>query len=105
MTVHDPDCSCDTYGCQLRRKGIRLSATASQTARARRPWRDKVNCSENAGLAGEHRAGGTFMPYVERSNNGGIRRLHTKEGRDRRSEIASIRDRHRKGPALTKGSD
>lgn len=102
MPVHPIDCDCSTYGCVIRRKGINLSMDASPTRRARRPWREKVNCSENAGLAGEHRPGGTFMPFVEptRGDNNRLRKIHTKEGRDRRTEIRSIRDRHRQGPAL-----
>ena len=102
MPVHDLDCECPTYGCVIRRKGINLSSTASPTRRARRPWREKVNCSENGGLAGEPRPGGTFMPYVEplHGDNSHLRKIHTKEGRDRRTEIKRIRDRHRQGPAL-----
>jgi hypothetical protein len=88
MTVHPDDCDCPTYGCMLRRKGIRLGYDASQTARARRPFRPPVSCSENAGLAGEHRPGGFFSPFVgERS----LRRVHTKEGRERRREINESR--------------
>ena len=41
------------------------------------------------------------MPYLEPTDNGGFRKVHTKEGRDRRREIEAIRDRQRKGPALT----
>ena len=102
MTTHPIDCECDTYGCQMRRKGILLSYDASPTRRARRPWREKVNCSENGGLAGEPRSGGTFMPYLDLNGEGRLRKVHTKEGRDRRTEIAQIRDRHRKGPALNR---
>ena len=97
MTVHDPDCECDTYGCVIRRKSIQLSYDASPTRRARRPWRPKVNCSENAGLAGEHRPGGTFMPYLDTTPDGRLRKVHTKEGRERRREIADIRARQRHG--------
>ena len=98
MTVHDSDCECDTYGCQLRRKSIQLSYDASPTRRSRRPWRPKVNCSENAGLAGERRPGGGFMPYLDLNADGNAyRKIHTKEGRERRREISDIRQAHRAG--------
>lgn len=105
--IHPSDCSCDTYGCAIRRKGIQVGPSASPTARWRRPFREKVNCSENAGLAGEGRPGGTFMPYLEpmADGSGRFRPVHTKEGRDRRTEISRIRDRQRKAPALGKGSE
>jgi hypothetical protein len=88
--IHPDNCECPTYGCVLRRKGIMLSATASQTMRVRRPWRDKVNCSWEAGVAGEHRPGGTFMPYIgERTG----RKIRMKEAAERRGEISEIRHR------------
>lgn len=96
MTTHPSDCTCDTYGCQLRRKGISLSASASPTARARRPFRQKVDASINAGLNGEHRPGGTFMPTLDASG----RKIHVKEGRERRREIEEFRRRRHQGPAL-----
>lgn len=99
MTIHPDGCDCDTYGCELRRKGIRLSANASQTARARRPFRPPVNASANAGYAGEHRPGGFFSPYVgERS----MRKVHTKEGRERRREISEARRAAYAGVSPTK---
>ena len=96
MTTHAPDCTCDTYGCQLRRKGISLSSTASPTARARRPFRPKVDASANGGLSGEVRPGGTFMPTLDGSG----RKIRTKEGRERRREIDEFRRRRHQGPAL-----
>lgn len=64
MSVHAPDCDCDTYGCQLRRKGIQVppSATPTRTPRfvQRRPrWNNWEK-----GIAGEHRRDGSFMPYI-----------------------------------------
>lgn len=99
MTIHPSDCDCDTYGCELRRKGIRLSYDASPTARARRPFRPKVECSENAGLVGEHRPGGFFSPYVGEHSQ---RRVHTKEGRERRREITEARRAAYAGASPTK---
>ncbi len=31
MTVHPPDCECDAYACQMRRKGVQVSAAATPT--------------------------------------------------------------------------
>jgi hypothetical protein len=94
--IHPPDCECDTYGCQLRRKGISLSSTASPTMRARRPWRPKVNCSWEAGVAGEHRPGGTFMPYVGEHSG---RKVRVKEAAERRHEITEVRRAREQAPA------
>lgn len=96
MTVHDPDCGCDLYGCQMRRKGINLSYDASPTRRARRRWRPKVDASWEAGIAGEHRPGGEFMPYLDST---GTRHIRVKEAAERRVEISQIRERQRQGPA------
>ena len=90
MTIHPSDCECDTYGCKLRRKGIGLSAKASQTMRARRPWRPKVNCSWEAGPACEPRPGGTRMPYIGDKSG---RIIRQKEATERSSEISEIRRR------------
>lgn len=65
MAVHeryDPDC----YGCQLRAKDLSYTAEATPTMRdpRRRPLRPKVNSSWEAGVAGEHRPDGSFVPYV-----------------------------------------
>lgn len=65
MSVHAPDCDCDTLGCQLRRKGIQVPASATPTRTPRRPFRPgpRYNSWE-AGRAGEHRRDGSFMPYL-----------------------------------------
>jgi hypothetical protein len=96
VTTHPADCTCDTYGCQLRRKGISLSASASPTARARRPFRPSVDASINKGLSGEVRSDGSFMPTLDGSG----RKIRVKEGRERRREIEDFRRRRHQGPAL-----
>jgi hypothetical protein len=60
-----------------------------------------VNASENAGVAGEHRPGGGFMPYLVPTDTdpGRLRTVHTKEGRERRHEFTAIRDRQRQAPS------
>lgn len=95
MTVHDPDCGCDTYGCQIRRKGVDFSANATQTRRARRPWRPKVEASWEKGVAGETRADGSRMPYLD----GTGRPIPIKEFGERRRELTEIRRRQVQGSA------
>lgn len=77
--IHAPDCTCETLGCKLRREGVfALSSAATPTRVGRRPWRDPAKHCHNsweAGTAGEHRADGSFMPYL--GENG--RRIHVKE--------------------------
>lgn len=95
--IHPPDCDCEAYACVLRRKGIGFSYDATPTHRAKRPWRPKVNCSWEAGLAGEHRPGGFFNPYVGEHS---LRRIHTKEASERHREISEVRRSRVQGPAL-----
>jgi hypothetical protein len=64
LSVHAPDCGCDTYGCQLRRKGISVPPSATPTRTQRRPFRPGPNNSWEKGRAGEHRRDGSFMPYL-----------------------------------------
>lgn len=92
--IHPPDCECDNYGCELRRKGIQLSYDASPTARARRPFRPSVQPSWEKGVAGEHRADGSFMPYL----HGDGSKIHVKEMGERRKELTEVRDRQVKAP-------
>lgn len=85
--IHPSDCSCETYGCQLRRKGIYFDSRATPTSRVRRPWRPKVANSWEAGVAGEHRPDGSFMPYL---NDRGTK-IRVKEMGERRRELTEIR--------------
>lgn len=87
--IHPSDCDCDNYGCQLRRKGIRLGYDASPTARSRRPFRPSKQPSWEKGLAGERRADGSFMPYTDTSG----RKIHVKEFGERRRELTEARRR------------
>lgn len=95
MTVHDPDCGCDTYGCQLRRKGVDFSGAATPTRRARRPFRKAEQPSWEKGKSGEHRADGSFMPYLnERGTPIGV-----KEYGENRHRLSEIRRHQVAGPA------
>lgn len=93
--IHPADCDCPLYGCELRRKAINLSSAVSQTMRANRPFRPKINASWEAGTAGEHRRDGSFMPYLDRTG----RKIRVKEAGERRRELTEIRNRQVVGPA------
>lgn len=94
MTIHPSDCECETsYGCQLRRKSVGYAMVATPTARARRPWRDGSKVNHNsweAGVAGERRRDGSFIPYVGDKTG---RRIHVKEYGERRHELTQARKR------------
>lgn len=80
MPVHPVDCECDTYGCRLRRKGIQLPPSATPTRTQRRPFRPGPrHNSWEAGVAGEHRPDGSFMPHLDPTDG---HRLSVKEFAD-----------------------
>jgi hypothetical protein len=93
--IHSADCECEAYACALRRKGISFGYDATPVHRARRPFRPKVNCSWEAGIAGEHR-GGFFQPYVHEHS---LKPVRVKEAAERRQEISEIRRSRIQGPA------
>lgn len=94
MPAHAPDCDCDTYGCELRRKGFTLSSAATPTRTQRRPFRPgpRFNSWEK-GVKGEHRPDGSFMPYL----NGDGQKIHVKEFSENRKEYEAIRARQIQG--------
>jgi hypothetical protein len=51
------------YGCELRHKGIRLSAAAIPSRQNSVPP-TTPNPAWERGVAGEHRPDGSFMPYL-----------------------------------------
>lgn len=93
--IHPSGCDCPAYACQLRRKGIRYSGSATPTARARFAFRPPSNCSWEAGKAGERRADGSFMPYLD--GNGTPIRM--KRLAEERQKLTDIRTRQIQGPA------
>lgn len=93
--IHPDDCGCDLYGCQLRRKGVRYSSAATPTMRANKPFRRPSNCSWEAGKAGERRADGSFMPYLDERH----KPIHVKEYGENRRKLDTIRTRQIAGPA------
>lgn len=93
--IHPDGCECPLYGCELRRKGVNFSDKATGVVQARRPFRKPVNCSWEAGVAGERRVDGSFMPYLGEDG----RKVRVKEAGERRREISNIRERQMQGPA------
>lgn len=81
-TCQIPDCT-EHYACALRAKGFSVSPAATPTRRNRIPTRHKANPAWERGVAGEHRADGSFMPYLGDGN----RKIHVKEAGERRREI------------------
>jgi hypothetical protein len=93
--IHPDGCECPLYGCELRRKGVRYSGSATPTARANRPFRPPVNCSWEAGAAGERRPDGSFMPYLDDRG----RKIRVKQWGEERTKLEEIRRRQVVGPA------
>lgn len=91
--IHEPGCDCGSYGCELRAKGLRFSSKAIGV-KGTQPFRPKVNCSWEAGVSGERRVDGSFMPYVDARG----RKIHVKEAGERRRELQEIRAHQVAGP-------
>jgi hypothetical protein len=93
--IHPDDCECPLYGCELRRKGVQYAGSATPTSRARKPFRESINCSWEAGVAGETRPDGSRMPYLD----GTGRKIRVKEYGENRRKLSDIRSRQVQGPA------
>lgn len=66
MAIHPPDCNCVTLGCVLRRGGgIQVPPSATPTRTRRFVPRQPRYMSWEAGVAGEHRPDGSFMPAID----------------------------------------
>lgn len=96
--IHEPDCTCDTLGCKMRREGMfQLSSAATPTRRRRQPFRPGPRyTSWEAGKAGEHRADGSFMPYLGAAGTP----MGIKEFSENRRDLTSIRQ-HQLDPSNT----
>lgn len=99
MTVHPLDCECDTYGCVMRRKGLQVSPAALPNRRNTVPPRKNEVPAYNKTVRGEHRPGGTFVPYL----NERLEPIRAKEYEHRRHELEDIRRRQLN--ATTTGGD
>ena len=67
--VHPPGCQCGKYACELRSKSVQISAAATPTSHNRKAPAPHTNNQWEKQKAGEHRAGGTFMPYIDQHRN------------------------------------
>ena len=65
MAVHPEGCDCGSYACELRNKGIQVSAAGMVRHNRKPPSPHRYNQWEK-GKAGEHRADGTWMPYLDK---------------------------------------
>lgn len=54
----------DSYGAQLREKGVQVSTAGMARRNSKPPAGSRFNNWEK-GKAGEHRPDGTFMPYLD----------------------------------------
>lgn len=63
--IHPEDCECtESYGCQLRRKGLQVAPSATPNRHNRHAPAKQEPPNYNKQVMGEHRPGGTFMPYL-----------------------------------------
>lgn len=86
----DPDTGEVCFGCKVK-AGFALGASATPTrnldGQQRRKMRPMVEPSWEAGVAGEHRPGGGFMPYLD--GNGS--EVGIKQYGERRREFDAVR--------------
>lgn len=98
MSMHPVGCECPAYGCELRRKGVQLSAgQARSTTKGKLGSNAEYNGIERA-ITGERRKGGTFMPYLDTKGN----TIPIREGRAERSKHREIR-RKQHDQAVSRG--
>lgn len=62
--IHPPDCQCNTYGCELRRKGLQVSPSATPNRHNRRPTKRVEPPGVNARIIYDERPGGYKMPII-----------------------------------------
>lgn len=99
MAVCDiPGCD-EHYACRLRAKGMQLSKAITPTRHSNRP---KVLTQHDGdpkwekGIAGEHRPGGGFMPYLGENREP----IRLKEHGERRHEIHDQVQRLKSDPTV-----
>lgn len=63
--IHPRGCECGKYACELRSKGVQISAAATPSSHNRVKPAEHTNNVWEKQKAGEHRKGGTFMPYLD----------------------------------------
>ena len=88
------------FGCVLKAKNLSLSSTATPTRKRHQPFRPMQQPSWEAGVAGETRPDGSFMPYIDSSLN----EIGVKEMADNRRSLEAIRQRQLHDPNYGKES-
>ena len=79
--THPPDCSCDTYGCALRRKGVVISPSATPNRRNKIPPKRKHVPGQP--IVYQDRPGGFKMPILREDGS----HLRRKQYLERKHEI------------------
>lgn len=87
------------YGCELQAKNLTLSSAATPTRGRHQPFRPITQPSWEAGVAGEHRVDGAFMPYLDRN----LEPIGVKEMADNRRQLEAARHRQLHDPDYGKG--
>lgn len=82
------------YGCELQAKNLTFSSAATPTRGRRQPFRPIQQPSWEAGVAGERRVDGAFMPYLD-SN---LEPIGVKEMADNRTKFEAARHRQLHDP-------
>jgi hypothetical protein len=78
-----PDC----YGCELKGKNLTLSSAVTSSRTRRQPFRPMVESSWEAGVKGETRPGGGFMPYLDKT----LEPIGVKEFGEQRRQLEATR--------------
>lgn len=90
----------ECYGCRLKEKNISYSSAATPTRGRRQPFRPIQQPSWEAGVAGETRPDGSFMPYLDKNLN----EIGVKEMADNRQSLEAIRHQQLHDPNYGKES-
>jgi hypothetical protein len=93
---YDEDC----YGCRLKAKNLSLSPSATPTRKRNQPFRPMKQPSWEAGVAGETRPDGSFMPYLNKNLN----EIGVKEMADNRQSLEAVRHQQLHDPNYGKES-
>ena len=87
--IHEPDCRCGAYACEMRAKGVQLSAGAAATTKRGRPSSNDRYNSWERGIYTVERPDGSRMPVLNEQGN----MMRMKEASQRRQELNAMRRR------------
>lgn len=93
MICQVPGCE-EHYACGLREKGVAIAPSATPSRINKVPPR-KADPAWERGRVGEHRAGGTFMPYLDND----MHPMGVYEFQEKRSKVEAQRRRDLNAPA------